>query len=296
VADLSRFASRLLPARPDLAARHLEGRVEAARFARGIARRVAAPLLDLTTTPDPEAERATQLLHGEAFVVYEEADGLAWGQSLTDGYVGWVAATGLGPPAETGADATAVVTALSAHVYPAPDIKRRPVAALPFAARLALADDPAPGFAALSGGGYVARAHLAPRPGDATAQAERFLGAPYLWGGRSAAGLDCSALVQLALAATGVTAPRDSDMQAALLGEALPPDEALRRGDLVFWKGHVGFVADDGVLVHANAHHMAVAREPLAEAEARIAASGGGPVTARRRVAGPPWTPPVGPA
>ncbi len=296
MADLSRFAARLLPARPDLAASHLEDRGTAARFAEGTPRAVIAPLLDLAATPDPRAERATQLLHGEGFVVYAEEEGLAWGQSLADGYVGWVAAEGLGQPIPEGAQ----VTALAAHVYPAPDIKRRPVAALPFLARLALDEAAAPptGFAALRGGGYVCSAHLAPRAGDAVDHAERFLGVPYLWGGRSAAGLDCSALVQLALAAAGVAAPRDSDMQAALLGEPLPEHQPLRRGDLVFWRGHVGIVADDGLLVHANAHHMAVSREPLAEVEARVAQAGGGPVTGRRRLSsgGRSWQPPTGPA
>jgi cell wall-associated NlpC family hydrolase len=293
--DLSRFATRLIPARPDLAARHLEGRIAARRFVDGRRRRVAAPLLDLTTTADAAAERATQLLHGEGFVVYDERDGLAWGQSLEDGYVGWVAAAGLGPPA----DGETRVTALAAHIYPQPDIKRRPVAALPFLARLDLdAPTEAPaGFAAVRGGGYVCRAHLAPQGGDAVDHAARFLGVPYLWGGRSAAGLDCSSLVQLALAATGITAPRDSDMQAALLGAPLPEGAPPRRGDLVFWKGHVGLVADGGLIIHANAHHMAVVREPLAEAEARIAEADGGPVTGCRRLArGDAWTPPAGPA
>jgi cell wall-associated NlpC family hydrolase len=138
--------------------------------------------------------------------------------------------------------------------------------------------------------------HITPRPGDAVDHAERFLGVPYLWGGRSAAGLDCSALVQLAFAAAGIAAPRDSDMQASLLGEALPESEPLRRGDLVFWRGHVGIVADGRLLVHANAHHMAVVREPLAEVEARVAQAGGGPVTGRRRLGsgGRTWEPPVG--
>jgi cell wall-associated NlpC family hydrolase len=294
--DLSRFASRLLPARPDLAARHLEGRSGARSFVEGVRRSVTAPLLDMTATPDADAERATQLLHGEGFAVYDEKDGLAWGQALGDGYVGWVAAAGLGPPVA----GDARVTALAAHLYPVPDIKRRPDAALPFLARLDLdetAEAPA-GFAAVRGGGYVCRAHLAPQGGDAVDHAARFLGVPYLWGGRSAAGLDCSALVQLALAATGVAAPRDSDMQAALIGAAVPEGAPLRRGDLVFWRGHVGLVADKGLLVHANAHHMAVVREPLAEAEARIAEAGGGPVTGRRRLCpgSHAWAPPVGPA
>jgi cell wall-associated NlpC family hydrolase len=277
--DLSAFGRRLTPARPDLAARRLEGRVAAARFVDGAPRRVAAGLLDLRLDPDPEAGLATQLLYGEPFTVYElHADGLAWGQSEADGYVGYVAADGLGPDRPAGRR----VTAPASHRYAAPAVKARAIQALPFLADLDVAGETR-GFAALADGGFAPLAHLAALTGDAVDVASRLLGAPYLWGGRSAAGLDCSALVQLALAASGQPAPRDSDMQAALVGAALAPDAPLRRGDLVFWSGHVGLMADAETLLHANAHHMAVALEPLAPAAARIAAAGGGPVTARRR-------------
>jgi cell wall-associated NlpC family hydrolase len=162
-------------------------------------------------------------------------------------------------------------------------VKVRPTAELPFLAAVPVTGTTG-AFAKLRSGGFVPRPHLEPAPGDAAAQAARLAGAPYLWGGRSAWGLDCSALVQLALLAAGVSAPRDSDMQAAMLGHALAPDAELRRGDLVFWKGHVGMLADAATLIHANAHHMAVVIEPLAEAVARIAAAGGGPVAGRRRL------------
>jgi hypothetical protein len=271
-----------------------------ARFARrlapepagreGVLRGVAAELLDLTMEPAPEAERWTQLLHGEAFRVFAEEGGFAWGRSEVDGYVGYVPAAGLGAPVAEGR----AVTALAAPVYPGPSIKLRERALLPWLARVAVEGE-AEGFARLAGGGCLCSQHLAPVAGDFVAQAARLLGVPYLWGGRSPRGLDCSALVQLALAATGVGAPRDSDMQEAWLGEALPETAPPARGDLVFWKGHVGIMEDAATLLHANAFHMAVAREPFAEAAARIAASGGGPVTARRRLApgDPGWRPPV---
>lgn len=268
----------MTPARPDLAASRLAGRVEAARFVEGARRRVTAGLLDLTAAPDPRAELATQLLHGEVFTVYEERpDGLAWGQAEADGYVGYVAAAGLGPDRAPGRR----VTALCGHRYEAPSVKARVRGELPFLAELDVTGETR-GFAPLRGGGFAPVQHLAPVAGDYVAQAARFLGAPYLWGGRSARGLDCSALVQLALAAVGVPAPRDSDMQAALLGAAAEGEP--RRGDLAFWRGHVGIMADAGTLLHANAHHMAVALEPFAAAAARIEAAGGGPVTARRRL------------
>lgn len=274
------FGGRLTPARADLAAARLAGRVEAARFVEGRPARVAAPLLDLTLDPEPGAGLATQLLLGEVFTVYEEerADELAWGQVERDGYVGYVAAAGLGPARPAGRR----VTALASHRYGAPSVKARVAGPIPFLADLEVVGE-AEGFAALAGGGFVPAQHLAPWEGDAAAAAERFLGTPYLWGGRSAAGIDCSALAQLSLAAAGIAAPRDSDMQAALVGAALPEHAPARRGDLVFWRGHVGLMLDPETLIHANAHHMAVTREPLAEAAARIAASGGGPVTARRR-------------
>lgn len=279
VLDEARFARRLRPARPDLAARHLRGQVTAARFVDGVERRVTAPVLDLVL--EPGGGLATQLLHGETFTVYDQVGPLAWGQAARDGYVGHVAADGLGPLAPAGEAAT--VTALWSHVYAAPEVKARVSGALPFGARLVLAGEDG-AFARLAGGGWVPRCHLEPVAGDAPAQAARLVGAPYLWGGCSPGGIDCSGLVQRALAATGRAAPRDSDMQAAALGVALDPDAPAARGDLVFWRGHVGMLLAPDTLIHANAHHMAVTIEPFAPTVARIAAAGGGPVTSRRRI------------
>lgn len=280
--SLTPFADRLVPARADLAAAHLRGRVTAAAFVAGEPRRVTAPLLDLTASPDPAAERATQLIHGETFTVYEERDGLAWGQAALDGYVGYVEARHLGRVAGAGRR----VTALWSHLYARPLARSAVEHELPF-----LAEVPVSGtsgsFARLRGGGFVPFAHLLPvADDDFVAQAERFLGVPYLWGGRSARGIDCSGLVQVALVATGRQAPRDSDMQASLLGEEIAAKAPLRRGDLVFWKGHVGMMRDRETLLHANAHHMAVAAEPLAAVAARVTATGGGAITARRRLTG----------
>jgi hypothetical protein len=242
---------------------------------------VTAALLDLRLDPGDGAGLATQLLFGEAFTVYEwRSDGLAWGQAEADGYVGFVAADGLGPDRPPGR----VLSALASHRYSAPSVKAPALAGLPFLSDLDVSGE-AQGFLELTDGGFVPAQHVAPITGDFVAQAARFVGAPYLWGGRSSQGLDCSALIQLALLAKHVAAPRDSDMQAELLGDLLDKNAPPRRGDLVFWKGHVGVLADAATLLHANAHHMAVAVEPLAEAVARIERSGGGPVTARRRLA-----------
>jgi len=276
-----KFAGRLVPARPDLAAAHLQGAVEAERFVEGAPHSVTAPVLDLRRSPSHGTGVETQLLRGEDFTVYEtREDGFAWGQADLDGYVGYVDAAGLGPrqPADSH------VRALWSHVYAEPDIKSRALAELPFMARIAVAET-AGAFTRLRDGGWVPRRHLEDAPGDFVAQAERWLGVPYLWGGRSARGLDCSSLVQLALAATGVAAPRDTDMQQDALGEALAEDATLRRGDLIFWRSHVAIVIESDTMIHANANAMAVTLEPVNSAIDRIERAGEGPVSARKRLA-----------
>jgi cell wall-associated NlpC family hydrolase len=271
---------RLTPARPDLAHADMRGTVAADAFAAPTRRVVTVAAAPLTAAPDAEAPMTTQLLFGEGFDVLETRGGWVWGQSALDGYVGYAPEACFSAP---GPEPTHRVAALQAPVYPEPTIKSRPVAALPFAARVAGAE--AGAFLALAEGGFVCRQHVAPADAaetDAAAVAARFLGAPYLWGGRSAAGIDCSGLVQIAVQATGRACPRDSDMQQAAPGRDVAPGRE-RRGDLIFWKGHVGIMVSPTRLLHATGHHMAVVVEPLAEVAARVAAQGHGPVTARRR-------------
>lgn len=241
------------------------------------AARIALAMAPVTAAPDGEAEMTSQLLFGEAFTVLHRRLGWAFGQSA-DGYAGWVPDAALGPAARPNAR----IAALSAILYARPDMKSRAIAALPFGALLEAAPE-AQGFRETAMGGFVpaqhlvAREHAAP---DWVAIAERFVGAPYLWGGRSPAGIDCSGLVQVARNAAGLSAPRDSDMQQSMPGRNVT---ALKRGDLVFWAGHVGVMLSPTRFLHANAHHMSVVVEPLAQAEARILAQGDGPITARRR-------------
>jgi len=274
---------RLTPARSDLAAAHLRGRVEAERFVEGTVKVVVASQAPMRRAPSLEAPLDTEALAGEQVTIYEATDeGWAWGQLADDGYVGWMPASALGPP---GPEPTHKVVAPRTLAFSGPSIKLPPLAALPFGARVAVAGT-AERFCVTTHG-YIPAPHLAPlgfvEP-DFVAVAERFLGTPYLWGGKSSLGLDCSGLVQLALVACGVACPRDADLQEGALGTPVASADfaGLERGDLVFWKGHVAIVRDRQLFVHANAFHMAVAHEPIAEAIARIRAAEGAPTSVRR--------------
>lgn len=249
------------------------------RVTEGERRRIRLPVVDLCAAPG--GPRDKQMLFGHAFRLLEAREGWGFGFDEGDGYVGWLPLDALAPDVTP----THRVRARATHLYTAPDIKASEREALSFASELAVEGEEG-AFCAISGGGFVPRAHLEPlaaRAEDPIAIAEMFLGTPYLWGGNSAFGIDCSGLVQLALRAAGQPCPRDSDQQEETVGRAIETREDLRGGDLVFWKGHVGMMADEATLIHANAHHMAVVREPLAEARARIVAAGGGPVTSCRR-------------
>ncbi len=282
--------TRTAAARPDLADARLRGIVAAPRWAEGRDARVVAPSAPLRRRPEPDAPLDTEALMGEPVRIFDEENGYAWVQLGIDGYVGYLPGAALGA---AGPAPTHRVGAIRTFVYPVPDLKRPPLAFLSLGASVVAAGDPEGGYLPLAGGGFVFAAHLAPlaaREPDPVAVAERLLGTPYLWGGKTSLGLDCSALVQLALAAAGMPAPRDSDQQEAALGVVLPPApdlSGLRRGDLAFWPGHVGIMQDATTLLHANGHHMAVASEPLAGAERRILTVAGAPIRTLRRPSGP---------
>ena len=279
------FDPRITPARHDLAAKHLAGIVEAQRFVEGKPYEIGTSQAPLRSAPSHEAGLLTEALKGERITIYDlSEEGWAWGQLAGDGYVGFVPASAL---CEPGPPATHKVTSLRTLVYPGPSIKLPPVETLSFGSQLFIARMEER-FAITASGGHVPVLHLAPMgtvENDFVAVAERFLGTPYLWGGKTSLGLDCSGLLQLALDACGIACPRDSDMQERALGSALPRSdelEQLRRGDLLFWKGHVAIVRDEATLVHANAHHMAVAFEVTAQSIARIRAAGNEVTSVRR--------------
>lgn len=270
--------------REDLADARLMGRAAATRFIEGRPGQVRVAVAPVFSTPDAGAALTTQLLFGESVRVFEEQAGWAWLQGEADGYVGYA------PAAAIGRDISAPthrVAALSAPALVRPELKSPPLVDLPMGARLRVEREEA-GFAVLAIGAFVPMQHLVPvgtHASEPVAVAEQLLGSPYLWGGRTRAGLDCSGLVQIALQAAGIAAPRDTDMQQAEVGRALEIRDdvsGLQRGDLVFWRGHVGIMADGAHLLHANAHHMRVVIEPLAEAVARIKGAGSEIIAVRR--------------
>ncbi len=277
--------SRVNPFRPDLAGEHLRERVSAARYASGVRRTVTRGSAALRHAARDDAPLDTELLRGQSVTVYEDAEGWSWLQNETDGYVGYALSRALGDQAEPPTHQLAV---LRSYLFPAPDLKTPPLDLLSMTATMRVVGR-AGGFSELDDGGWIYSAHLAPLgeyESDHAAVALRFLGAPYLWGGKTSTGLDCSGLIQLALGRCGQSVARDSDMQAASIGDAIEfsGDEAvLKRGDLVFWRGHAGIWIDPARFVHANATDMMVAVAPLAEIAARIESTSGEAVSAVRR-------------
>ncbi|WP_425044531.1 C40 family peptidase [Primorskyibacter sp. S87] len=270
---------RLTPSNARVTAAHLPAPSEGQNRVTGSPMQVSCPVVDLCRSPGGARDR--QLLWGDRVTVYETREGWCFVQAEKDGYVGYIPAETVSPAHE----ATHLVSARATHVYSAPDMKSPDRLNLSFGSRIAVG--------AVSGGfaeieeGFLPVQHLSPigvALADPVEVAARFLGTPYLWGGNSHLGVDCSGLVQAAVLACGMDCPGDSDMQAESLGVLLPAGSEIQRGDLLFWKGHVGLVAGPDTLLHANAFHMATAYEPLEEAISRIKTQGDGPVTAHRRL------------
>lgn len=268
--------------RPDLAdvaeaTHHL-----APHYAAPFRRACVAAAATVTATPDAGASATTQLLHGEGFHVLDVRGGWAWGYCAHDHYVGYVPADALGPVSATAP--THRICPPGAPLFRAPDIKAPVALHLPAGA---VVEGSVEGDFLATANGFVHLRHvraLAEPEQDWADVATRYLGQPYVWGGRGHDGLDCSGLVQVALAACGHAVPRDTDQQAGRIGRALAEGEPLMRGDLVYFPGHVGIMVDAATLLHANAHWMRVTAEPLADVIERLRPVHAEPVTARRRI------------
>jgi len=275
--------------REDMAASALSKKVQAPRYVDGVTQQVIAARAPLRSAPKFHAPLMTEALQGEAVTVYDSKDGWAWGQLQRDGYVGYI------PADHLSANVFAPTHALrvrASYIYPSPDIKTPPIDMLTFGARIS-ADGREGRFLSLARGGYVFAEHCVgagDKLKDYVRAAERLVGTPYLWGGKTSLGIDCSALVQLSLNAAGIECPRDTDMQQGEVGEAVEgiiDDEGkvaagLERGDLIFWKGHVAIAQSGDWIVHASGHQMETVMEPVRHALERIGQSWGKPTSVKR--------------
>lgn len=270
---------RIHPYRTDIAADSLRGLINVPTYVAGSKLWLYHGLASIHKEPDFKSEQVSQLRHGDVFTFFEQKDEWLWGQCGRDGYVGYVMAQGF---TEEPAAPTHRIKKQHSFLFPNPSIKDPPMDTLTFFSGVEVVGGDEK-FCQIKSGGFIHTHHLTPitewQERDIVFTAGRMLGIPYLWGGNTSLGLDCSGLVQIACEAAGIACPRDSDMQAASLGEAVGDISKLHRGDFVFFPGHVGIMTDPAALLHANAYHGCVVVEPLADVVAR-----GSKITGARRL------------
>ena len=282
---MDKLDPRLHAYRPDLADEALRGQVEASRFVRGSLKRIVAPVAALYKIPDTLSERQSECLFGEDVKVFEEKNGFCWVQAQQDGYVGYIEQSKIG---SIGNHPTHRVNVPRTFQYRDADLRSPMISPLSMGSRISVvseAETRGTRYARLDNGSFVVFNHITPVStveDDYVTIAESFIHTPYLWGGKSGLGIDCSGLVQLALMMTGRTVLRDTDMQQATIGKDIAPENGLQRGDLVFWKGHVAIMVDSGTLIHANGASMDVRKENLDHAIDRIAKNHSVPTGYRR--------------
>ncbi len=282
---MDKLDPRLHAYRPDLADEALRGQVEASRFVRGSLKRIVAPVAALYKIPDTLSERQSECLFGEDVKVFEEKNGFCWVQAQQDGYVGYIEQSKIG---SIGNHPTHRVNVPRTFQYRDADLRSPMISPLSMGSRISVvseAETRGTRYARLDNGSFVVFNHITPVStveDDYVTIAESFIHTPYLWGGKSGLGIDCSGLVQLALMMTGRTVLRDTDMQQATIGKDIAPENGLQRGDLVFWKGHVAIMVDSGTLIHANGASMDVRKENLDHAIERIAKNHSVPTGYRR--------------
>lgn len=268
---------RLTPFSGTVALQSLRGQVTA-EFVPGEPFAVILPLAELCDQPDGARDR--QVFLGDRGLLVERRDGWAFVQMTKDGYCGWLPLAALGADEE----ATHWVSAPASHLYPGPDLRLREKGMLSMTSRLRVLGE-TDGWLETTRG-FVPAKHVKPLGEwhkDPVAVAQTYLGVPYLWGGNGRAGLDCSGLMQLSLCACGIDCPGDSDMQMKM-GAPVPDKKPMKRGDLIFWKGHVAMAMNADFIIHATAAYMAVAAEPLKTTLSRLSGAPNGAIIARRRV------------
>ena len=273
-------------ARKDLADTALKARVRAERYAPIKSKVVSTGIVDVKKTPNNSAPLLTQAFFGEEVSMLDEANGWAFCQLNSDGYVGFLKSEHL---STHGLQPSHSVAVPLSHVYPKPDVRAPIGMAIPFGAQVTISEGvEEKRFSEVRGLGWIYKRHLKPLGSlnaDYLQTAAMFLHAPYVWGGKTALGLDCSALVQLALNYAGKDCPRDTDQQLEMLGRSVGANiSACEKGDLVFFPGHVGFMLDKMRLLHANATYMRVTLDKLESVVSRLSMVHDNPVVDIRRL------------